>query len=321
MKKNKYGKLIIAASFILSQSCKNDVVLPKQDESSYNQIYMPQAVNGPVSASLEVKATEQFLIYGANYGGKGYPERDIKISFNVDTSLVKTYNTANGASYKVLPPQSYQLSATEALLKRGELATQPLKVTIQTTGNKAIQMFVTYLLPVTISADFKINQKLQTTYFLVTSEPSIADYPDYDRAAWSVVDFSSQESSGEGPNNGRAIFALDNNINTYWHAQWTGSGSVLPHYITFDMGAAKTLHGFNFTQRQISGDGGKADSVEIQTSMDKINWTRAAGFHLQSVQTQQKKWLPTFTEARYVKYIVISTHGGVFSSLAEFGAY
>ncbi|WP_426584175.1 BT_3987 domain-containing protein [Mucilaginibacter sp. R-33] len=321
MKKNNYGKLIIAASLVIFQSCRNDVVLPPQDESSYNQIYMPQAVNGLVSSTLEVKATEQFLVYGANYGGKGYPGQDIKVSFKADTALVASYNTANGTSYQVLPRQSYNFSATEAILKKGELATQPLKVTIQTTGNNAIPMFVNYLLPVTISADFKINQKLRTTYFLVSSEPSIADYPDYDRTGWSVVDFSSQESSGEGPNNGRAIFALDNNVNTYWHAQWTGSGSVLPHYVTFDMGTVKSLHGFNFTQRQINGDGGKADSVEIQTSVDKINWARADGFHLQSVQAQQKKWLSKFTDARYVKYVVISTHGGVFSSLAEFGAF
>ena len=321
MKKNIYGKLVIVASIILSQSCKNEVVLPPQDESSYNQLYMPQAVNGAVSGTLEVKPAEQFLIFGANYGGRGFPEHDIKVSFNVDETLVAAYNAAKNTSYKVLPVESYQLSATEAVVRKGDLATAPLKVIVKTAGEKAIPMFTTYLLPVTMNADFKINQNLKTTYFLITAEPSIADYPDYDRATWSVVDFSSQEATGEGPNNGRAVFALDNNVNTYWHAQWSGSGSVLPHHITFDMGTTKTIHGCNFTQRQISGSGGKADSVEIQTSLDKINWTRAAGFHLDIVQTQQKRWLPNFVDARYVKYVVISTHGGVYSSLAEFGAY
>ncbi|MCQ6960762.1 BT_3987 domain-containing protein [Mucilaginibacter aquariorum] len=321
MKNTIYGKVIIIAFLILSQSCKNEVNLPNQDESSYNQIYMPQAANGVVSGTLEVKPAEQFLIYGANYGGRGYPAQDIKVSFNVDASLVATYNAANNTSYKILPPESYRLGATEAVIRKGDLATAPIKVIVKTTGEKAIPMFTTYLLPVTLSADFKINEKLKTTYFLVTSEPSAADYPDYDRAAWSIVDFSSQEATGEGPNNGRAIFTLDNNINTFWHAQWSNGGSILPHHITYDMGGVKSLHGFNFTQRQISGSGGKADSVEIQTSLDKINWTRAAGFHLQTVQPQQKKWLPNFVDARYVKYVVISTHGGVFSSLAEFGAY
>ena len=321
MKKNIYGKLIIIALIIFCQSCKNEIVLPPQDESSYNQLYMPQAVNGAVSQMLEVKSTEQSLIFGANYGGRGYPAHDIKVSFKVDDALIAAYNAANNTSYKALPPASYELSATEAVIAKGNLATAPLKLIVKTTGDDAIPMFTTYLLPITINADFKINQRLKTTYFLVTSQPSIADYPDYDRTAWSVVDFSSQESSGEGPENGCAVFALDNNVNTYWHAQWTGSGSVLPHHITFDMGAVKTIHGCNFTQRQISGSGGKADSVEIQTSVDKINWTRAAGFHLDIVQTQQKKWLPDFIDARYIKYVVISTHGGVYSSLAEFGTY
>src|SRR3546814_20514323 len=84
-------------------------------------------------------------------------------------------------------------------------------------------MFKTYLLPLSIQSSFKINEAIQTTYYLITAEPDIADYPDYDRSAWTIVDFSSEEANGEGPNNGRAVLVLDGDNQTFWHSQWQGA--------------------------------------------------------------------------------------------------
>jgi hypothetical protein len=322
MKTNIYGTLLIVTGLLsMCLGCKEEVNLPDQDESKYNQIYMPQAVNGVVSKTLAVKAEDQVLIYGANFGGRGYPDNDIKVSFKVDPAMVTAYNAANNTTYALLPQGAYQLSANEALLKKDNLATDPLKLTVKTLGTSAIEMFKTYLLPISISADFKVNQNLKTTYFLITSEPNAADYPDYKKSAWKVIGFSSQEASGEGANNGRAIFAIDDNVQTFWHSQWQGASPGPPHYITIDMGEELTLHGVNITARQIDGAGGKPDQVQIETSLDNVTWQPRGTFGLTNVRSQQKKWLTSFVKARYIKYVVLSSFNSTNAHLAEFGTY
>lgn len=321
MKKTTYSKIVILLSLCyFFQGCKDEINQPDQDESQYNQLYMPQAVKGAVVRTLIEKAEDQTLIYGANVGGRKSPDGDIKVSFHVDQDMAAAYNSTNHTSYEIPPAESFQLSGTEAVIKKGTFATEPLKLAIKTTG-AGMKLFKTYLIPITITSDHMTNANLKTTFFLVRCEPDIANYPDYDRSGWKVIDFSTQESSGEGPNNGRAIFAFDNDINTFWHSQWTGSGSRLPHYLTVDMGTTTTVHGCNFIQRQASGIAGKADSVVISYSLDNNEWIKAAGIHLQPVQSQQKIWLPDFVEARYLKFTIVTTHSEQFSNMAEIGAY
>src|SRR3546814_5319167 len=126
-------------------------------------------------------------------------------------------------------------------------------------------MFKSDLLPLSRQSSFKMNEALQTTYYLITAEPDIADYPDYDRSAWTIVDFSSEEANGEGPNNGRAVFVLDGDNQTFWHSQWQGASPTPPHHITVDLGEVKTLHGINTTARQVSGSGGKPEQDRKST--------------------------------------------------------
>lgn len=322
MKQNKFGMLVLLLGFLaLAPGCKEEVSLPDQDESKYSQLYMPQAVNGAVTRTLAVTPEEQVIIYGANFGGRGFPENDIKVSFAVDPAMVTAYNLTNNTAFELLPQSSYQLSGKEAVIKKNSLATEPLRLTVKTVGTSSIQMFKKYILPVGITSDFKVNPNLKTTYFLITAEPNIADYPDYKRSAWKVIDFSSQEASGEGPNNGRAIFAIDDNIQSFWHSQWQGSSPGPPHYITIDMGAEQVIHGVNITPRQLDGAGGKPEQVQIETSTDNVTWQTVGQYTLTNVRSQQKKWLNTFVSARYIKYVVLSSFSSTNTHLAEFGAY
>ena len=291
MKKYSITKLLLlGGAMLMASACKETVMLPEQDEAAFSQVYMPQAVNGVVNKILEVKDGDQSFVYGANLGGVGYAERDIKVRFGVDNAMVNSFNALNNTNYEPLPAGSYQLSAAESIIPKGGLTTSPLKVSVKTTGSSAIKMFKNYLLPVSVSSDFKLNEKLKTTYFLINAQPNQADYPDYDRSAWKILDFSSQEANGEGPNNGRATFVLDNNIQSFWHSQWQGASPGPPHHITVDMGKVLTLHGVNFTARQVDGAGGKPQDVRIEISTDNVNWKPVALFTLNAVRNQQKKW-------------------------------
>ena len=45
-------------------------------------------------------------------------------------------------------------------------------------------------------------------------------------SAWQVVEVSSEETSGEGSDNGHAIHAFDGLKGTFWHTQWKGFGKA-----------------------------------------------------------------------------------------------
>lgn len=308
-------------AMLLVFGCKEEVQLPDQDESQYNQLYMPLAVNNPVENTLTVSEAEQQLVYGANFGGRGYPAENIPISFSVDPARVADFNEANGTSYELLPAEAYTLMASETTIPAGKLATEPLSLSVKTAGDGAVAMFKTYLLPLSIQSTFKINEALQTTYYLITAEPDIADYPDYDRSSWKIVDFSSEEANGEGPNNGRAVFVLDGDNQTFWHSQWQGASPTPPHHVTLDMGEVKVLHGINTTARQVSGSGGKPEQVRVDISLDNEHWVEAGTFTLSATNSQQKTWLPEFVDARYFRFVVLSSNGSSHVHLAELGAY
>jgi hypothetical protein len=299
-------------------SCEDKVDLPSQPIDSFTQVYMPQVVNGPVVATLKIKDIVQTATYGAIYGGQGLPQTDIAVSFSVNSEAIASYNAANSTNYVALPATSYVLSATDAVIPKGETSTKPLSITFKTVGPGAMEAMKTYILPISVSSpSVKINEALRTAYYIVKAQPDLADYPNYDRSVMSVVEFSSQEANGEGPANGKAIFAFDGNTDTYWHTQWQGASPGPPHFVVLDLGSEKLLHGIQFQGRQNDG-GGKPNNMNVQVSFDKVTWRDAGSFNLQNTRNLQPIFLPNgFQSARYVKIVVNSSYGGNYSILSE----
>lgn len=321
MKNKRYIMGLILGSSVLLGSCKNEYTLPDQPLSAYELVYMPQAVNGPVTKVLTLSDEPQTVVYGANAGGQDFPTKAINVKFEVNATLVASYNAANQSNYEMLPAQSYSMGDLDAVIPSGQNATAPLKFSVSTDGPNAIEMFKTYLLPISIaSSDYAINPNLKTTYFLISTQPNLADYPDFSRSNWEIADFSSEEAAGEGPDNGKAIFLLDNNINTFWHSQWQGANPGPPHYITVDMGETKEMHGFISTARQTDGNG-KPNEVQISVSTDNLNWTDAGTYTLASKKEPQKVFLKKFLQARYFKFTILSAYGSTNTHMSEIGAF
>lgn len=317
-----YFPALAITTCLLTTGCKEDLNLPYQPVESYNRVYMPQAVNGPIVRTLKITDSVQTLVYGANFGGQDYPVNDINVSFAVDPQKADSFNTANRTNYPLLPAGSYTLSATEAVIPAGKLSTEPLTIGFKTNGAGAMTALKTYILPVSLTAkSATVNEGLRTTFYIVKTQPDLKDYPHYDRAAWQVVDLSSQEANGEGPNNGRVVHILDNDNGTFWHSQWQGGSPGPPHWFIIDMGTEKTLHGLSFLGRQ--GDhNGRANEVNVQVSLDNITWTDAGTFNLQNNKDLQSVFLPDgFRQARYFKVSINSSYSAGYSHLAELNAF
>jgi hypothetical protein len=322
--KNNSKYLLFAGLAIgsLLYGCKDKVDLPNQPISSYSQVYMPEAVNNPVVKTFKITDSAQTAVYGANFGGQDYPTTDIPVTFTVNSAMVDSFNVVNKTNYSLLPAASYTLSNTTATIQKGQLSTSPFTISFKTKGDGAMDALKTYLLPVSISATgVKVNQALRTTFYQVKAQPDFNDYPDYDRSKWQVIGFSSQEASGEGPNNGRAIFALDGDVNTFWHSNWSGAAPGPPHYIIIDMGGVATLHGLSFVGRQGDG-GGKPNEVNVQVSLDNVAWVDAGTFNLLNNRDLQKQFLPGgFKDARYFKVTINSAYNASYMQIAELNAF
>ena len=151
----------------------------------------------------------------------------------------------------------------------------------------------------------------------------------YSRSTWSIVSYSSEEPSGEGPPNGLAASILDGNLNTFWHSQWAARTATPPHYIIIDLGAATkvplSISGFRYAHR--AGLARRAAKIDIEVSNDNANWTLVSGspFTLAAVAGLQTFNFASPVTTRYIKIsapnATYAADGSDFLAIGEFEVF
>lgn len=321
----KISTLITICSLALFTACKqDDTDLLNGSEDIYSGIYMPQAVITPKAFAYTISAVPETIIYGANFGGPVTNSETINVSFQADPSLVSAYNTAHYTNYALLPEGSYMLEQENSLIPLGKLATPPLKLSVYTDKLDGVGG---YLLPVTVkttSSKYTVKEALKTTYFLVSASYLSNPFTNFDRTNWVITGFSSQEAVGEGANNGRAIFAIDGVVATYWTTDWKTTRPGPPHYITMDMNKTQRIHGFQISPRMLWGaprDTGNAKDIVVQTGNDGVNWLYSQSFSLKNLE-DETIYLDYFQTARYFKITINSSNKDNFqTTIAEINAF
>ena len=140
------------------------------------------------------------------------------------------------------------------------------------------------------------------------------------KTGWSVISFSSEETSGEGAVNGRVATLIDGNVATFWHSQWTGAGSVYPHQFIIDMGSIKTATGFSINQRE--GLNRAIKNAELFVSTDGINYSSTGSVVFENASGSQYFNFSSAKTFRYFKLVANSAWDGLqFGALAEIGMY
>ncbi len=140
------------------------------------------------------------------------------------------------------------------------------------------------------------------------------------KQGWSINSFSSEETSGEGLTDGRALKLIDGDLNSYWHSKWTGTAASYPHQVSVDMGGIKLVEGISIAQR-ISLSRSVKD-LEISYSVDGQNFTSAGNYVLANSNSIQYFKFATKQNIRYFKIVPKSAHDGdKFAALAELGAF
>ena len=314
--KMKYLLLFCSIVGLLLISCDPD---PIEGVDEYRYVYMPQAKSNPNNHNVLFLDSAQSIIYGVAYGGFNPLPGEMKASFQAAPELIDSFLAVNGGSYELLPAEAYTFEQDEVSLAPGELASAPY--VLQVNPVKGMTLGVDYVLPVRmdkVSGPVAVNPALNVTYYTVS-----ATLQELDRSGWSIVHASSEEVEGEGPNNGHAIHAIDNNISTFWHTRWLGGNDPLPYILEIDMGSSQTLNGMTFVQRQgRAGTGGNAENIEIAVSSDGGGYTESGSFTLPNGDEKYLVYFENPVQARYLKVSVTSTYDDkTFTHMSEIGAF
>ena len=160
------------------------------------------------------------------------------------------------------------------------------------------------------------------------SEPNIVKFykleaGKFDRSLWDVI------PSTEEATNAPAKNTLDGLASTFWHSNWTGSGSSFEegHYLIFDMKAKKRIEKVELQHRQ---DNVMARGIELYGSNTfdgndkKTQWIFCGSFDMEQDNLAPQAFiLPNPVEYRYLK-VSFTTPGkgnADLVCLAEFAAY
>ncbi|ATL46981.1 sialidase [Chitinophaga caeni] len=325
MKKFIYILGIAAFSTGLSSCDKRADDVIDEIPDTYTMLYMPQAIDLPNEYTFNRSAAGDSIFYGAYLGGPRSFDTNIEVQFEIDQAKVAEYNKMNFTSYPVLPADSYEFTETSTVIPKGSQHSSTLKMKILSANLDGVGKF---LLPITMktSSQVNVNPSLETTYFLVDAQYLSNPFPVMDRAAWEIVDFSSEEATGEGANNGHAIHAFDDDPATFWTTQWKGAKPGPPHHITINMNADEKVHGFKFIGRIDNKTGevrttGNPRDIIVETSMDGSTWNYSEAFHLDNV-LENTIYLSYAQDATYYRITINSSQSDNYlTHIAELYAF
>ncbi|MET3923070.1 discoidin domain-containing protein, partial [Arthrobacter sp. UYEF20] len=134
------------------------------------------------------------------------------------------------------------------------------------------------------------------------------------RTGW-TASASDEEISGQ---NGRASNVLDGDTATFWHSKWTAPAVPLPHTITIDTKATRSISGFRYLPRSTNVNG-RIGSFEILVSTDGTTWSAPMAHGTWPDTSAEKTVTFTAVSARYVRLTATTEAGnrGPWSSAAE----
>ena len=170
------------------------------------------------------------------------------------------------------------------------------------TGNKTVQVrkraTSTYLMSTTVELEYTEDQQTEKEKYVPT--------------AYLTVDDFSTEAAGHDR---YAVYAIDGNLNTHWHSDWNGNDKE--KYIVLKLKRKMYLTALEYVPRPGSSLNGRVIRAKIETSLDGKDWkevylTREDAKW--STDTSIKKATFEATEARYVRFTGVETHGNFITA-------
>ncbi len=125
---------------------------------------------------------------------------------------------------------------------------------------------------------------------------------------WKIHSVSSEETSSE---DGNAKNAIDGDVTTKWHTQYSEGTTGAPHYIEVDMGEIQEISGFLATPRLDNSTNGTVREFLFSVSTDNKVWETVSG----------GTWLPYAAEVYFkpvsARYFRMTALAGTHACIAE----
>ena len=121
-----------------------------------------------------------------------------------------------------------------------------------------------------------------------------------------------------------AALAGDGLPTTFWHTNWDGTPTPLPHWIVLDLGAVLPVDGLAYLPRQDGPSNGRIGKYAVAVSQNGSTWTApvASGTWTWGTQAMEQYARWPAVSARYVRLTALSeAGGGPWTSAAEIGVY
>ena len=133
------------------------------------------------------------------------------------------------------------------------------------------------------------------------------------KADWKII-YTDSEEEDEGP----ARNAIDGDLDTYWHTNYSTTQEKYPHEIQVDTGRVRTIGGFSYLPRQ-DGVNGRVAKYEFYTSMDGKEWGEpVATGQFKRTSELTKVYFSKPAECRYIRFRALSEQQGqMWASVAE----
>lgn len=167
--------------------------------------------------------------------------------------------------------------------------------------------------------DFIVTAQDETGNTSAERSISLTPYEEVriDKTDWSIT-ASTEESVGEGPNNGWAKHAIDDDIGTFWHSVWLGANPGYPHWISVDMHESIVVSRIELMNRQNNFSG--FTSFEVEGSVDGEEWVSYGTFDFQQQNAVQSFSL---AETPTVRHLRITMLEGIspYAFIAEFSVF
>ncbi|WP_413997894.1 BT_3987 domain-containing protein [Flavobacterium sp. W1B] len=312
-------------------SCEKDT--PSYEKLSDSKegalVYTAKARNGiqtlkTFSFEEDMYLPQDTVSFNAAIGSLGLPASDIDVTYSINNRALDSINVIrelNGQKkYKPFPEDAYTISSLKLTIPKGKEYSNSLELVY---NPEKFEKDSNYLIAFSIvdASGYTINPEVKTVIYAVTEAIGVPS--NYTKTNWAVINFSTQESTGEGTN-GFASLIIDGKLDTFWHSCWTcATAPTFPHSITVDMKNAQKVNGIEFAQRQ-PGAARAVKLIELEVSDDNVNWRTLGEFTLGSGAAPQSVAFQKLETFRYFKTIIKTGYndgGAGYTALSEVSPY
>jgi hypothetical protein len=124
---------------------------------------------------------------------------------------------------------------------------------------------------------------------------------------------SNEETSGEGPDNGRLIHSIDGDIATFWHSRWSSNAATMPHTLTYGLPGTYRITGIDWLNRQ-ENDNGWSKSVRFYFGASQGVWTDSTTVNIDATGDWQSFTSLPNMGSKFVQVKILSNQAGTNTS-------